>query len=74
MAQQESRPQESYPQATPRATPLVTYKVIDAQWSPSDPIQSEIMLNSLGAQGWCLVTVCPDSRRERSRWVFSQIS
>jgi len=49
----------------------VTYKVIDAQWNPSDPAAAQTLLTGLGQQGWGLVTVYPDPIREKSRWVFS---
>jgi hypothetical protein len=53
-------------------TDPVNYKVIDQPWSPSNPSIAETMLNAQGQQGWRLVIAWPDSRRERTRWVFSQ--
>src|SRR6516225_2248500 len=50
----------------------VTYKVVDTNWSPSDPTVSEAMLAEVGLDGWTLVTAYPDPVRERTRWVFSQ--
>lgn len=50
----------------------VEYKVVDSEWSPSDPTQTEAMLNELGQDGWQLSAVYPDPTRERTRWVFSR--
>ena len=57
------------PQKSPKANP-VEYKVVDTQWSPSDPSASETMLNELGQDGWQLSAVYPDPIREKTRWVF----
>jgi hypothetical protein len=57
---------------TDAAAGPVPYKVIDQQWSPSDPAPAETLLNQLGQTGWQLVTAYPDPRRERTRWIFSQ--
>lgn len=50
----------------------VPYKVVDQPWQPSNPAVTEEMLNTVGQEGWVLSTAYLDSKRERTRWIFSQ--
>jgi len=50
---------------------LITYKVLDQPWSPSDSSAPEAMLTAQGQAGWKLIAVWQDHQRERTRWIFS---
>src|SRR6516165_656510 len=53
------------------ATPIV-YKVVDQDWSPSDPSVPQAMLDEAGQAGWQLIIAYVDPLRERTRFVFGQ--
>src|SRR5215831_2759129 len=56
----------------PVAAAATSYKVVDAQWNPSTPVDTQAMLTSLGNQGWSLITAYPSQVRERTRWILGQ--
>ena len=60
-------PKEDQKSASP-----ITYKVVDQDWSPSDPSVPQAMLDEVGADGWQLIIAYVDPIRERTRFVFAQ--